>query len=72
MYDRQTAASRIAFSGIFDGSLKSGRPLEFGSGAGGQRLERTACLGLALQTVAQSAADMHDVPLPHDLPPAYC
>jgi hypothetical protein len=34
MYDKLTRASRIAFSGILDGSLKSGRPLEFGSGAG--------------------------------------
>jgi hypothetical protein len=37
-----------------------------------QARERTACLGLALQTVAQSAAEVDDVPLPHDLPPVYC
>jgi hypothetical protein len=42
---------------------KSGRPLETGSGAGGQ-------LGAWLWVTAEEAQAAADVPLPHDLPAA--
>jgi hypothetical protein len=71
MYVAEERASRIAFSGIFDGSLNSGRPLESGSGAGGQldlgERERESLPTLATKRLRRS----HDVPLPHDLPPAF-
>lgn len=73
MYVADERASRIAFSGIFDGSLNSGRPLESGSGAGGQLDlgERESELAHTCNKEAQAVPPQHDVPLPHDLPPAF-
>jgi hypothetical protein len=54
----QSEASRIAFSGIFDGSLKSGRPLESGSGAGRTALRGLGLVGSVPSKEAQAAAEV--------------